>query len=471
VHIAAAFSPLQIVQDLQLRLSSESEVVLTSSAAYSQDFIPRFSSSGSPTYVVGVKPALVGDVQKVIQYASQYNVSFLATSGGHGYSWSLSSVQGAIDLDLSNFDNLEIDESANTITVGPAWHLSNITSTLQAIGKELPVGQCPTAGLAGITLGGGVGPYGGMYGAISDSLLSVEIITGTGNIFNVSATQHPDLFWGIKGAGFNYGVVTSLTYRIYPATNNGEALIVNALFTGPKNASVWRLAGGLVGRQPKEFTINLAVQYNATLGGMIIAAGFIYVGPQAAGMKYMQPFLDLSPIEVEINYPVPYDNFTAVLLYGELKGGTQKGVPFVPYAVNLYQVDVENLIELFNYMNQTIPINSEIKTATLSWAQFSSYGFHLYPDSSSAFPYRDVAVFLQFDGFALDASDIPSLNQFGQEVRRLAQKGSGSTDLETYVNFGHGDEGPAAWYSARKLPALRALKAVYDPGNLFRYYN
>jgi FAD/FMN-containing dehydrogenase len=81
-----------------------------------------------------------------------------------------------------------------------------------------------------------------MYGAISDSLLSAQIVTGTGHILNVSATQYPDLFWGIKGAGFNYSVVTSLMYRIYPATNNGEALIVNALFTGPKNASVWQLA-------------------------------------------------------------------------------------------------------------------------------------------------------------------------------------------------------------------------------------
>ena len=124
--------------------------------------------------------------------------------------------------------------------------------------------------MTGFTLGGGIGPYSGLYGTASDSVASIEMVTGTGEILTVSKTQHPDLFWGMKGAGFNYGVVTSITYNIYDATNGGQAMNADMTFPGSQNESVWELARSFVGHQPKELAITFSLAYNATLGEVSI---------------------------------------------------------------------------------------------------------------------------------------------------------------------------------------------------------
>ncbi|KAK0701960.1 hypothetical protein B0T26DRAFT_865985 [Lasiosphaeria miniovina] len=463
-------TPQQIVRDLQARLSPGSEIVLTSDPGYARDFTQRFAIATPPAYVVGVKPVAVSDVQAVVRYSASKNVPFLATGGGHGYTFSLGRLESGIELDMSNFHSIDIDPAANTLTVGGAVQIGNVTAALLAAGRELPVGQCATVGLTGLTMGGGVGPYGGIHGAASDSLLSAEFVTGTGDILNVSATRHADLFYGVKGAGFNYGVATRLTYRVYPLTNNGDVMVVNTQFPGPLNGSVWELASRFVGRQPKELTLDFSLRWNASSGGMVAWCSFYYVGPQAEGLRLIQPFLDLGPLNVEI-HAARYDSISSVALYSAESVGTIRGISFVPYSVNLYAIDPPSLISLFNYMNATMTGRPDLQTATLAWAQFSTYGFQLFPVESSAFPYRDVAVFFQYDGFGFNASQIPALDKFGKNVRSLMRPGSGRTDLEVYVHFGHGDEGPAAWYSAAKLPRLNALKAVYDPKNLFSYYN
>lgn len=94
------------------------------------------------------------------------------------------------------------------------------------------------------------------------------MVTGAGDILTVSATQNPDLFWGMRGAGFNYGVVTSLTYNVYDATNGGQAMNADMIFSGSQNGSVWQIARSFVGNQPKELSITFAIAYDATLGGV-----------------------------------------------------------------------------------------------------------------------------------------------------------------------------------------------------------
>ena len=120
--------------------------------------------------------------------------------------------------------------------------------------------------MTGFTLGGGIGPYSGLYGTASDSVAEIEMVTGTGEILTVSQSQHPDLFWGMKGAGFNYGVVTAITYNVYNATNGGQAINADMTFAGSQNGSVWELARSFVGKHPKELAITFSIGYDATLG-------------------------------------------------------------------------------------------------------------------------------------------------------------------------------------------------------------
>lgn len=137
-HVLAVTSQ-QIGTDLTKSLSSGSEIILTNNPSYPTDFTQRWTiySNANPTYSVAAKPATVKDVQKIVQYAAQNKVSFLATGGGHGYSTTLSGVKDALNVDLSNFKKVAIDASANTMTIGAATIFADVYDPLYAAGKQI----------------------------------------------------------------------------------------------------------------------------------------------------------------------------------------------------------------------------------------------------------------------------------------------------------------------------------------------
>lgn len=123
-------------------------------------------------------------------------------------------------------------------------------------------------GLLGATLGGGVGPYGGLHGLQIDALQSVRMVTGTGALLDVSATSNPDIWWGMRGAGFNFGIVTSATFNVYDFTNNGQAMNADLRFHASQNASLYEFAQSYVGKLPDGFAIDIAIAYSESFGGV-----------------------------------------------------------------------------------------------------------------------------------------------------------------------------------------------------------
>ncbi|TVY87011.1 FAD-linked oxidoreductase, partial [Lachnellula willkommii] len=358
-----ALTGSQIAQDLKASLSAGSHVFLPSDPAYANETTARWEITAPPTYVVAVKPDSIVDVQKVVNYASKNNVPFLATGGGHGYSNTLSALQNGLSLDMGNFSTIEINSTANTMKIGGSVRGTSVIAALQNAGKEMPVGQCTCIGMTGFTLGGGIGPYSGLYGTASDSVAEIEMVTGTGEILTVSQSQHPDLFWGMKGAGFNYGVVTAITYNVYNATNGGQAVNADMTFPGSLN------------------------------GSMSIVGNFIYAGPRTALTSLIQPFLDLQPTLLNIT-TVPWKDVASSALYGATNQGCAgSGVEYVPYSVNLYQIDVPSMIAVVNFMNATMAATPDVQTALVALAQYAPSGFQLHADATSAFPYRDAVIF------------------------------------------------------------------------------
>lgn len=132
----------------------------------------------------------------------------------------------------------------------------------------IEVGSCSCVGMVGASLGGGVGPYGGLHGLQLDALRSVRMITGTGSLIQVSATQHPELWWGMRGAGFNFGIVTSATYTVYDFTNGGQAMNADFRFHVNQSRSVYDYVKSFEGRQPDAFSIGVAIAYEETFGGV-----------------------------------------------------------------------------------------------------------------------------------------------------------------------------------------------------------
>ncbi|PQE24169.1 6-hydroxy-D-nicotine oxidase protein [Rutstroemia sp. NJR-2017a BVV2] len=482
----------RIAHDLRASLSPQSSVFLPSNGSSlenTEGVTPRWDVYAPPSYVLAVKPFVIEDVQTIVKYASKNGVPFLATGGGHGYSATLGQLQNGLILDMGNFNTIRIDAKANRMVVGGSVKSADVTAALQAAGREIrmcksslllhllpnadivAVGQCTCVGLTGFTLGGGIGPYSGIHGPASDSVSSIEMVTGTGEILTVSESQNPDLFWGMKGAGFNFGAVTSLTYTTHSATNGGRAMNADMTFTSNQNGSIFAIARSYVGKQPKELSISIALNYNPALAEVVIVVNLIYAGSEAAGKAFLTPFLHLQPSNVNIT-TIPWKDVPSSSLYGAtVQGCSVSGVQYVPYSVNLYQIDVGNMIKVVNFMNASMAASPELQTAVVALAQYAPGGFQAKKSDSSAFPYRDVVIFAQIDCFAFDPASVPALSKWGQEVRDLMQKGSGKKDLEVYVHFAHGDESQTGWYTNGKLARLQALKAKYDPHSLFSYYN
>ncbi|KAL9623488.1 MAG: hypothetical protein Q9160_002168 [Pyrenula sp. 1 TL-2023] len=390
--------------------------------------------------------------------------------GGHGSSRTLGKLRNGLKIDMGNFHTVNVNASANLMTTGGSVTGADVTSALQVAGKEIPVGQCFCVGFTGAALGGGIGPYSGLYGAVSDSLISVKMVTGTGDLITVSAKEHPELLWGLKAAGYNFGIVTSLTYRVYDATNDGLAMNADLVFPGNMSSALWAVAQSFVGNQPRELAITFAVRYDPQAKTVLITAGLIYAGPLAQGRQVIQPFLDLRPTILNIS-TVPYKDISRSTIFGSIVKGCMPGNNFIPYAVNLYQIDVDDLKGVVDYMQASIAAEPQLERAFLEIYQYAPYGFQLYGDADSAFSGRDVVMFASINGFLRSPLDAVLVDPWAQDLRDRLQQGSGRDKLHTYVNLANGDEGPEAWYGEEKLGRLRALKRRYDPEGLFGFYN
>ena len=130
------------------------------------------------------------------------------------------------------------------------------------------MGSCSCVGLLGATLGGGLGPYGGLHGLQLDALESVHMITGKGEILDVSATSHSELFWGMRGAGFNFGIVTSAVFKVFDFTNRGVATNAEFVFASNNSLPVWNFMKKYQDSQPSNLAMDVGIGYNPAFGGV-----------------------------------------------------------------------------------------------------------------------------------------------------------------------------------------------------------
>ena len=163
--------------------------------------------------------ALVADAKDVaaaIAWARDNRVEMVARSGGHSYA-GYSTTPGLV-INLNGMTNVAVDRAAGTLTTFGAAKNKDVAAAGRPHGRALPGGQCPTVGVAGFVLGGGLGFHMRQHGLGIDSLLSTEMVAADGRLLRVSVKEHPDLFWALRGGGGgNFGINTSFTFRTFAA--------------------------------------------------------------------------------------------------------------------------------------------------------------------------------------------------------------------------------------------------------------
>ncbi|KAK9777226.1 putative FAD-binding PCMH-type domain-containing protein [Seiridium cardinale] len=431
----------------------------------------RWDIYAPPSYQAVISPSTEGDVVQAVNLARQHDISFLATGGRHGYSTTLGEMQDGLAIDLTMLNTVIIDEDAAQLTIGPGVRFRDIFGPVYEAGFEIQTGTCSCVGMMGATLGGGIGRLHGIHGLILDALLSVRMVTADGQIVEASATTNPDLFWGIRGAGQNFGIVISATYELHPLTKGGVWTSADILFTPEKNVSYFETVEKMQ-PLPAELTVETIMNYNGTLESPQLMLSLAYAGPKDEAIRAMKPILDLNPaysLIKEISWR-DLSTQTTFLLDGPV---CADGQIYDVYAVNLRNFSVPTMVTSFEKMAQFWEEEPAGRNSVIVLETWPVQAATAIPNDATAYPWRDATTYVMIQMRWDNVGDPVqgTADVLGPEIRSDMAATSGYDDLTVYVNYAWGDETLEQIYGKEKLPRLAQLKAQYDPHNAFGFYH
>jgi FAD/FMN-containing dehydrogenase len=405
----------------------------------------------------------VADVVAAVNFAREHDLLLSVRGGGHNVSGAGTN-DGGLVIDLSAMRAVWVDPEARTVRVqgGATW--GDVDRETQLFGLATPGGAISTTGVGGLTLHGGWGWLRRKYGYSIDNLLAVQIVTADGQVRTSSETENPDLFWAVRGAGSNFGVVTALTFRLHPV---GPLVAMTAPFYALEDAErvlpAWR---DLAASAPDELGFNALFWSVPAVEGFppelhgraVLILVSVYAGDADEGERVLQPLRELATPLLDLSGTMPY-----ATLQGAFDPFFPKGWLYYWKSRYLDRLDAETIAVIIGYAADRPSAETLIALWHLEGGAASRVGA-----TTTAFGSRDASYLLSFDTTWTDPADsertIAWTRSAWADMRRF---GSGGV----YLNFaGFGEEKEAlvrAGYGAN-YERLVDLKTRYDPGNLFR---
>ena len=245
-------------------------------------------------------PALIArcaspdDVVQAVRFARENNLLASIRGGGHNIAGNAVCDDGLM-IDLSLMKNVQVDPNARRATVDPGCLLADFDAAAQAHGLATPLGINSTTGVAGLTLGGGFGWLSRKYGMTIDNLLSANVVMADGKQVRASETENPDLFWGLRGGGGNFGIVTNFEFQLHPVGPNVLSGLIAFPFDQAK--SVITQFARFTETMPDELNVWMVTRKAPPLpflpaevhGKEIVVLALCYVGDPAEGEKLIEP--------------------------------------------------------------------------------------------------------------------------------------------------------------------------------------
>ena len=407
-----------------------------------------------------VQAAGVGDVAPAIAFARETGLPLAIRGGGHNVAGN-GTVDDGILLDLGGLNAVEVDPNTRLVRVEAGATLGDIDRATEPYALAVPVGVVSGTGIAGLTLGGGVGWLTRRYGLTIDNLVSAEVILATGEPVRASDDEHPDLFWGLRGGGGNFGVVTSFTFRAHPL--NPDVFAGTLIYERPRWAEALRSYVEWTADAPDEVTTLITFMVPPAdweLGDRpLMFLGFAWAGAdRAEGEAVIGRLRAACSPDVAVLDPTRWLAFQSAF-----DAAMPKGVRAYWRNASFDRFDrpmVEALVEHCGAQ----------RFGTAADLHHMGGAFGRVAEDATAFPNRAATFWLNIYGFWLDPTDdaarIAWIKGFSDAMRPHAMAGQ-------YVNFLGHEDGDAhakarAAYGPAKLERLVALKRRYDPSNLFR---
>ena len=406
-----------------------------------------------PTAIVRV--ANVADVQRVITAARADGYELAVRSGGHSLVGH-STTDGGIVIDLRGMSRIDVDPAARTAWVETGATASQVTEALARHGLVIGFGDSGSVGVGGITLGGGIGFLVRKFGMTIDSLLAAEVVTADGRHLRADAEHHSDLFWGIRGGGGNFGVVTRLQFRLnelpqftggllfLPATPETIADFTAAAMAAPDELST---IANVMPAPPMPF---LPPEVH---GRLVIFAMMAFAGDDESARRALAPFRSLATPIADMVKPGPY-----AAMY------PPEDPNFRPMAAGrtlfVDSIDARTAETIFDHLSTS--------DGTMRVAQIRVLGGALarVPADATAYAHRSKPILMNVAAFFQDETDREARRSWVTDFARTLRP----NDDAAYVGF-LGDDGEArirAAYPGATWDRLTRIKSIYDPTNLFR---
>lgn len=399
------------------------------------------------------------DVVAAVKFARDNDLVVAVRSGGHSVG-GMSICDDGILIDLAGMKQVDVDPDAKTARAGGGVLWGEYDKATQEHGLHTPGGRVTTTGVGGFTTGGGYGWTSSKHGLTCDNLISAEVVTADGRVVTASEDENADLFWGIRGGGCNFGVVTSFEYRLHelgPTVLGG--LAAWPVSEAPRVLRAWRdhvegapdelsTACAILTGPPEEFVPE------HLRGNPIVGIVGMYVGDPDEGSPVVQPLKDLGP-DLDLIAPMPYTEFQAILDPGNQpgfrnywRGEYLTGLP--DDAIDTYVAHAREPLSPFNQM------------------VLFRFGGALgrIPDEGTAFSHRDAEYMFHpitmWEDPTDDERQIAFVREFSEAMSKFATGAA-------YLNFTPEADKVRAAYGEEKWGRLVALKDKYDPENLFQH--
>lgn len=250
------------------------------------------------------------DVARAIGFARGLGLEISVRGGGHNVA-GRACTEGGVMIDLAEMKTVDVDPEAHTVRAqgGVTW--GELNAATGEHGLVVTGGAVSTTGIAGLTLGGGLGWLMGIHGLAADNLLSVELVTADGDILDVTAASHPDLFWGLRGGGGNFGVATALEYRLHPLSMVTGGLIAHPFEKAREMLRFYREATRSL---PDELTVFTGLVHAPDGSGTKLAAMVVcHAGSPEQAERDLAPLLEYGPPAMAEVGPMPYPVMNTLL--------------------------------------------------------------------------------------------------------------------------------------------------------------
>ncbi|MET4589500.1 FAD/FMN-containing dehydrogenase [Arthrobacter sp. 754] len=401
----------------------------------------------------------VADVRAAIRFARLHGLRAAVRGGGHSFP-GLSVCDDGMVIDLAPMKGIRVDPVARTARVQAGVLLGELDRETQEFGLAVPSGIVTHTGVAGLTLGGGIGWIMRKHGLTIDQLISVDLVTADGELVTASEDQNADLFWGVRGGGGNFGIVTEFEFRLVPV---GPSVMAGPVFWPMEDApEVLRFYRDWLADCPDEL-MTVAVQRRAPalpivppelVGRRVLAIVSCYAGSVEDGERVMQPMKDFGSPVLDFCRPKPFLEHQRTF------------DPSFPHGWSYYvrSCDIATLSDevigiVAEYgMRITSPV-----TSVALWQMGGAVG--RIDNAATAFNGRNAGFTFNINGNSKTAEGFDAERQWARDYwSALAPH-----HTSVYVNFlmEEGEERVRQAYGAAKYERLKSLKRKYDPTNFF----